>query len=380
MEKQIPDENVRLIPSGISLVDQAWGGFYKGGSYLIFGPQHSGRTLVGLQFAIQAASREEVCLYFTTSKPAELIQYARSIGMDIENYVNGNQIIIISTAIPDPSESGSFEDDKLAELFFDLTQTVNELQPDRIVFDELTPYVGFDSPEYLEQLFGDTTEAIGDSKVTGLYVLSEPATPHASRILTAISQSVTAHIHLQKFEHTDQNHHLRGIITITPNAGHGEGKFSANYLVEPSGLMLVDINPGNDTNLNDYQNFLHKIDQHLGLIRVFGTPFRLFAFQIDKHSSLYEIVDFAQLKNAVLSAAHKNDILCFTEDCIYVFVPGERANNGISTLSNFLKKLIAHVSVAEVPVTGSPEDAESLMEIVNKELNYKIKAIGSPQS
>ena len=46
-------KKLNLIPTGISLVDKAWGGFYKGGTYLLLGQKKSGKTLLGLQFAIR---------------------------------------------------------------------------------------------------------------------------------------------------------------------------------------------------------------------------------------------------------------------------------------------------------------------------------------
>ena len=40
-------KKIQLVSSGISIVDNAWGGFYRGGTYLLIGPRKSGRTLLG---------------------------------------------------------------------------------------------------------------------------------------------------------------------------------------------------------------------------------------------------------------------------------------------------------------------------------------------
>ena len=91
---------ISLIKSGFNLIDKEWGGIYRGGSYLLIGPRKSGRTLLGLQFAIESAKANEVCLYFTNMRPKDLMIQAASINFDIQNYMNQNKIIVVRVAPP----------------------------------------------------------------------------------------------------------------------------------------------------------------------------------------------------------------------------------------------------------------------------------------
>ena len=66
----------------------------------MIGPRKSGKTLLGLQYALQAAKQKEVCLYFTTMRPKNLMIHAASIDFDLQSYMNQNLIIVVRVAPP----------------------------------------------------------------------------------------------------------------------------------------------------------------------------------------------------------------------------------------------------------------------------------------
>ena len=179
MEKNdyIMNKKIQLINSGISLVDEAWGGFYRGGTYLLVGPRKSGRTLLGLQYALECARQKEICLYFTSMRPKDLMIQAASIDFDLQHYMNQNLIIVVRVAPPSNLYDVGNPDDFLVEYLNDIVTVVDQYQPNKIVFDELTPFIGFNNINLLQDVFVQTTEAIEESGITSLFVLGEPATP-----------------------------------------------------------------------------------------------------------------------------------------------------------------------------------------------------------
>ncbi len=78
---------IHILPTGISLVDKAWGGFYLGASYCLIGPHKSGKSMLGLHFARECARQKQVCLYFTTRKPKDLLIQAATIDFDIQAFI-----------------------------------------------------------------------------------------------------------------------------------------------------------------------------------------------------------------------------------------------------------------------------------------------------
>ncbi len=77
-------KKIQLLPSGIPLVDLAWGGLYRGGTYFLIGPRKSGRTLLALQYAKESAEQKDICLFFTSMRPKDLMIHAASIDFNLQ--------------------------------------------------------------------------------------------------------------------------------------------------------------------------------------------------------------------------------------------------------------------------------------------------------
>ncbi|MGB8317056.1 MAG: ATPase domain-containing protein, partial [Ignavibacteriaceae bacterium] len=89
------EKKIQIVPSGISLVDKSWGGFYRGGTYFMIGQHKSGKTLLGIQYVMECVKQKEVCLFFTTMRPKDLMFHAASIDFDLQHYMDQNLIIVI---------------------------------------------------------------------------------------------------------------------------------------------------------------------------------------------------------------------------------------------------------------------------------------------
>lgn len=220
---------MQLITSGIPLVDEKWGGVYSGGTYLVIGPRKSGKTSLGLQFSLQAAISSGLCLYFTDMRPKNLIIHAGSMGMDIQPRLKDNSLIIVRAASPRNLPVPEITDENLAEFILDIPRVADKFKPDRIVFDQLAPYLCFDNLDLLAQVVLEATEALEEKNITNLFLLSEPATPYAKAITDLLLQTLNGHILLEVDEDQGDSNQRRHKMTITPNIGHHEGRFSALY-------------------------------------------------------------------------------------------------------------------------------------------------------
>jgi circadian clock protein KaiC len=239
---------INLINTGISIVDESWGGFYRGGTYVLIGPRKSGRTTIGLQFAMAGIQQKEVCLYFTSMRPKDLMILAASVDFDLQTHMDNGELIVVKVTPPlDVYESGN-PDNYLVEYLNDIVNVVEQYQPARLVFDELTYFVGFENIGLLQQAFLRTIEAIEDKNVTSLYVLGEPATPFAQNIVDNIVQYTTAIIYLQKVE---GGRVQGGKATITPNIGHTEGQFTTDFTFEPYKGVVFTVDKKPQTEIFD---------------------------------------------------------------------------------------------------------------------------------
>jgi circadian clock protein KaiC len=57
------------ILSGVDVIDEAWGGLYRGGSYLVYGRAATGRGLLTMMFVQTGSMLEERCLFISPDRP-----------------------------------------------------------------------------------------------------------------------------------------------------------------------------------------------------------------------------------------------------------------------------------------------------------------------
>jgi circadian clock protein KaiC len=392
-------KKIQLVSSGISIVDNAWGGFYRGGTYLLVGPRKSGRTLLGLQFAKECIKQKEVCLYFTSMRPKDLMIQAASIDFDLQHYMNQNQVIVVRVAPPADMQQVENTDEFLVEYLRDIVTVVDQYQPNKMIFDELTPFINFVNHTLLQDVFIETTETIENEGVTSLFILGDPATPAANSIADILALNSTGILYLSKEEPVEGI--SGGKITITPNIGHTQGKFSARYQLEPdkgitddylvkkkktrttavteSGLQYqslaeLDIPPENYTftsfyNLNDFQLILNN---QIALYRSTGQMFTLLSFRLDTEAEKSELLTINQLMNSIRLSADKKDKICLISNNIVVMVTKEDTASISKFLSRiqgnlpgtdpeYIEKVIPLISVLALKVDETIKNAEDMI-------------------
>jgi KaiC/GvpD/RAD55 family RecA-like ATPase len=393
-------KKIQLVSSGISIVDQAWGGFYRGGTYLLIGPRKSGRTLLGLQFAKECVKQKEVCLYFTSMRPKDLMIQAASIDFDLQQYMNQNQVIVVRVAPPTDLKGVENTDDFLVEYLRDIVTVVGQYQPNKMVFDELTPFINFVNTTLLQDVFIETTEAIENESVTSLFILGDPATPAANSIADTLALNSTGILYLSKEEETEGL--SGGKITITPNIGHTQGKFSAHYQLEPykgitddfarrkpktkttavteSGLQYqsladIDIPAENLTftnfyNLNDFQLILNN---QIALYRSTGQIFTLVSFRLDPEAEKEGLLTINQLMNIIRLSSDRKDKICLISNSVVVMVTKEDPGTIRKFISRikgnlpqnepeYLEKVIPYISMLALKVDDTVKNAEDMID------------------
>lgn len=403
---------ISLISSGFTLIDENWGGIYRGGSYIILGPRKSGRTLLGLQMAAEAAKASEICLYFTNMRPKDLMIQAASLNFDIQSSMNKNLIVVVRVAPPNEIYDVPNPDDYLIEYLNDIVTVVNQYNPSRIIFDELTPYIGFQSLDLLHRAFLHTLETVEDRNITSFFVVGEPATQKAQQIIEVVAQAVTATIHLKKQAEKIQDRYHGGTVIISPNVGHTEGQFSAKYIIEPyKGVSTVvpepekqmisvqpeqgmpqtqggaspnmqplsgemppatpsapvsspqapaaapqnsDMNFSNVYNLNDFQLILNN---QIALFKSTGQTFNLVTFKLDPASQVKGLLSLNQLQNALSVSVQKKDKICVVDNKIIVLL--------VRSTPNSLPELLAKLR------NGLPSSDESYFKAVTEYISLQ---------
>ncbi len=371
---------------------------------MVVGPRKSGRTLIGLQFALEAAKSSEVCLYFTLMRPKDLMIQAASLNFDIQSYMNQNLIIVVRVAPPNNVYEMYNYDDYLVEYFNDIITVVDQYNPSRIIFDELTPFVGFKNIDYLQNAFVSTLEKIEDKDITSLFVISEPATKKTQSIVDGLSQYVTGTIELKKEAETKGDRYHVGTVTITPNVGHTEGKFSENYKIEPFKGVTTEFSPPTSTieelpampqgrsfskptrievpsepyafsNVYNYNDFLLILNNQIALYKSTGQSFNLVSIKLDPAAQLRGLLTIHQLQNAIRLSTSKKDKICSVDNKVIVLLIRGSMKSAVDLVStmqnnlpsqdrNYINAILDYISVYNVEVDDRIENADSMLELV----------------
>ncbi len=400
---------IQILPSGISLVDKKWGGLYRGGTYLLIGPRKSGRTLMALQYALECAKQKEVCLFFTSIRPKDLMIMAASIDFDLQYYMNKNLIIVVRVAPPTELYDNENKDEFLVEYLNDIVTVVEQHRPNKIVFDELTQFIDFSNLGRLNQVFRQTTEIIEEADITSLYILGQPAAASSRALVETLSLSATGIITLNKSEEESEEStgSEGGFITITPNVGHTEGKFTAKYYIEPYKGVTTEktaefnietsnapvLESNNYTSLSDIvvpdeklisssfyseDDFKLILNNQIALYKSTGQSFSVISFKLDTDLVKKNLLNINQLQNAIRLSTDKKDKICVVKNKVLVLLTrGEQksTNNLISRIKSNLPVnnekemlyVLQHISVFSVSPDDTIENAEDVFSKISNE-------------
>lgn len=366
---------IKLRKSGFNFIDKKWGGIYEGGSYIVIGAHKSGRTLLALQFAIAAAEEGEITLFFTNMRPKDLMIQAASLNFDLQKYMDKNLIIVVRVATPEEIYSASVSDDLLVEYLNDIVTVSKQYNPQRIIFDELTPYISFRNLSVLKKAFLHVLEEIEDRDISSFYVIAEPATKRANEIVDTVVSLVTGVIYLKKEQRKIEKKYYGGTVIITPNVGHTEGQFAEEYRIVPGkGVMVVtddeipepkvepepqtkpiydtpteefysedlhhdegishsinkietqetkkpkvvNINAPNVYNFNDFSLI---INNQIVLFRSTGEKFNIISFAVSIPMLERKGLTLDDIKAIIISATERREKICYIGDLTLVLVP-----------------------------------------------------------
>jgi circadian clock protein KaiC len=393
---------IELLPSGIPLIDKTWGGLYRSGTYLLTGPRKSGKTILGLQYAQESVFRKEVCLYFTTIRPKDLMINAASINFDLQESMNNNQVIIVRVNSIPGGDLPKNNDEYLSDYLKDIISVVEQYQPSRLVFDELTPFISFQDLKKLSDVFAQTCESIEENDITSLFIIGEPASKSTKAVANLLFEYSTGVISLQKKE--GHGISMGGTITIIPNIGHTEGQFKSEFYIEPYKGIVTDFIPSvqpqrlfkapqsrkesNYKSLSEIEilaeNYSYTVfynvddfnlilNNQIALYKTTGQLFTIAAFSLDKEAIEQGLLTVNQLKNYIRLSSDKKDKICLMGNKILVLITKEdqkSANKLIARVKGnlpgsdpyYLNKISPYISVSTIQVNDQINNSDDIFQ------------------
>ncbi len=225
--------------SGVNVIDNAWGGLYRGGSYLIYGRAASGRGLLTLMFARTGAALGEPTLFVSPDRQKDLRIRAASIGFNLrEAYESGIVRLMRVSPLMNLQNMG---DDGVSKALWDLVTLIRQHRPTRLIMNDFMPFVAFRSYDRFRNEFIQFLEQIDTLDTTTILVMPEPANQQSNRVIDFMSSQMTGSMHIELGEEGHSTTKRR--ISLIPHIGHIKRQvvdyWDLEDLVEPTNLNAV---------------------------------------------------------------------------------------------------------------------------------------------
>ncbi|MEM3671102.1 MAG: ATPase domain-containing protein [Thermoprotei archaeon] len=137
------------LKTGVEGLDRLLGGgFLPGRVYLVLGEAGTGKTILSIQFALQAAKTGGSSMFITTnSTPEEVIDIADRVELPLRKYVNEGKVVVVDTTHQlDEIKSHGADDvwkykSFVAKVVGEIKGKLAQVGATRLVIDSVTPLI-----------------------------------------------------------------------------------------------------------------------------------------------------------------------------------------------------------------------------------------------
>ena len=182
------------LPSGLPAVDRQWGGLAAGRAYLLVGRAGAGRSALALQTARAAVEAGERCLLISPRAPEALVEMGRGVGLDLAAAHAAGRLRLLR--VPAAAELAARGSDGLAAAYRDLAALAAADPSGRVVVEDFTPLVQFDTFERFHDAFAALVQTLRDEGTTLVVGLGDPANEASQRLLGVVERLVDGTVRL----------------------------------------------------------------------------------------------------------------------------------------------------------------------------------------
>lgn len=201
--------------SGIDVVDQSWGGLFRGGRYLAYGTTASGRTLLSTLFVSEGIRSLDTSLLISRLRSTDLTIQAASLGFDLPEALRSGILRVSRT--PVELELIDRDDDSLEASLKALASLIIDANADRVVVDDFSAFARFSSFDRFRTALARLVTELEHIPSTLLIGMPEPANDASRRIVDYMSTLMTGclHVHVECADGFSQR-----TISLIPQIGH----------------------------------------------------------------------------------------------------------------------------------------------------------------
>lgn len=225
------------LSTGIAGLDEMMGGrgFLRGSTILVSGTAGTGKSSIAAHLVASACARGERALYFSFEEsPDQLIRNMRSIGLDLEPWVNRGLLSFVATR---PSAYG------LETHLLESYRQVEEFRPSVVVLDPVSDMTGMGRHADVHTMLTRLIDHLKGLEVTALLTSLTGGTSSDLDTEVGISSLIDTWIVVHSFETVGERNRGIGIIK---SRGMEHSNLVREFRLSSAGISLLDFYRGTD--------------------------------------------------------------------------------------------------------------------------------------
>lgn len=226
-----------IVPTGVKGLDEMFlgGGFYRGSNVLVSGTAGTAKTTIACCFANEQCKQGERVIYFAFEEsPDQLIRNMKSIGMNLDTYINKGVLQIHATR---PSLNG------LELHLLTLRKLIKEYKPTTIVLDPISNLTTVGTPNEVRSMLIRLIDMLKVNNITALFTSLSMQRDDLRPDLAeeSVSSLVDAWITVRDIEGVGERN--RGIYIIKAR-GMAHSNQVREFIITKKGIELLDVELG----------------------------------------------------------------------------------------------------------------------------------------
>ncbi|MEB3264368.1 MAG: circadian clock protein KaiC [Synechococcus sp.] len=225
--------STELVSSGVDSLDQMLGGgLYRGSTVLISGNAGTGKTTLACQFLHAACQRGERALLLSFEEsPAQLIRNMRSVGMDLQRWVDAGLLTIAAQR----STSHGLED-HLGRL----ERLLEEVQPRVAAVDAMASVAHVGGSLEVEAMVARQVDLLKSRQITFTFTTLTASQEQATSSV-GVSSLTDTWLELRNVERDGERNRL---IYVIKSRGMAHSNQVREFLLTSQGPQLLDVEVG----------------------------------------------------------------------------------------------------------------------------------------
>lgn len=174
-----------LIKSGIEEIDNIWGGFKPGYSYLLISENEEINREILLKYVNKILNKNQQILYFTCLKTEDFLPKAKEIIPEMDDYVKGNLFFI---HFINPEFWKMRNDKKIISALISLKKILVKEKANQIIIDNFSCFLNFENLEKFYKEIFEFFMVLREYGYTGLFSLTKEFVEQNSQIFSFLKE------------------------------------------------------------------------------------------------------------------------------------------------------------------------------------------------